>query len=61
MHHPPRALLRRQTITVELTPTELYSLVRVIETDAVEAAGQNQTAYADYLLERVAQLREAGR
>jgi hypothetical protein len=58
----PRSLLLRPTITLEVTPTELHSLIEAINAKAVRAAKRpDQVDYADYLFQRVAQLREAGR
>jgi hypothetical protein len=61
-HDAPRAVLRRQTITLEITACELHDLIEAINAKAVRAAAfPDQVGYADYLFQRVAQLREAGR
>jgi hypothetical protein len=58
----PRAVARRMSITVELYPSELARLIRVLEADALYAAEHpDQIDYADHLMQRVAALREAGR
>ena len=57
----PRALPRRSTIVVELTPSELHKLVRVIETEAEQAMADEQIDFADFLFLRIASLREAAR
>jgi hypothetical protein len=60
-HFPPRALLHRPLIPIELTPSELYRLIRSLEVEALSANDEGKDDYADYLLRRVAELREAGR
>lgn len=58
----PRAIARRQTISVELHPGELARLIRLLEAEAMFAAEhEDQIDFADYLMTRVAALREAGR
>jgi hypothetical protein len=61
----PRALLNRKRIWVELTPSELYRLIRVLEADAMSAIENDRCSVcevaADALLQRVAELREASR
>jgi hypothetical protein len=57
----PRALLRRQFITVDLTPSELHRLVRALEAEATAATADGRDDFADFLLRRVAELREASR
>jgi hypothetical protein len=57
----PRALLVRRLIAVEITPAELHRLVLSLETDALTAIDDGRDDYADYLLRRCAELREAGR
>lgn len=59
---PPRSLLRRRTITLDVTPTELHDLIETINAKAIRAAAcPEQEDFADFLFQRVAQLREAGR
>jgi hypothetical protein len=59
---PPRALLHRPKITVEITPHELYLLIQALEARADKAAEDPATEdYADYTYQRIAVLREAGR
>ena len=57
----PRALLHRSGIVVTLTPAELHTLVTSIEAKAQQAIEAEQEDFADYLLGRVAALREAAR
>jgi hypothetical protein len=57
----PRALLRRSLISIEVSPSELYRLIRSLEAEAVAAAEIGLDDYGDYLFRRVAELREAGR
>jgi hypothetical protein len=58
----PRALLVRPAIVVEITPGELYQLIRALEAEAARAAQDPaQVDFADYLYRRVAELREAAR
>jgi hypothetical protein len=57
----PRALLRRQFITIDVTASELYRLIRALEAEAEEAIASGLDDYADFLIRRVAELREAGR
>jgi hypothetical protein len=58
----PRSLLVRPTISAELTPHELYRLIETLSADAICAAAcPNQIGYADYLFQRIAQLRETCR
>jgi hypothetical protein len=57
----PRALLLRTMVTVELTSSELYRLIKSLEIEAEAAIENGQDDYADFLLRRVAELREAGR
>ena len=58
----PRSLPVRLTVAVELHPDELYKLIRALEAEALAAADHpDQTGYADYLFQRIAALREAGR
>jgi hypothetical protein len=63
--HPvfaPRSLVVRQTITIEVSPEELYKLVCVLEAEAEHAAEySDRIGYADYLFQRIAALREAAR
>ena len=55
----PRALLRRPTITVELTPFELHLLIEQLEARACRAADDFDTIdVADHFFQRIAQLRE---
>ena len=56
-----RALLVRPTITLEITPSELFRLIRSLEVEALAAADIGLDDYADFLLRRCAELREAGR
>ncbi|MCL2430177.1 MAG: hypothetical protein FWD12_13190 [Alphaproteobacteria bacterium] len=57
----PRALLHRQLITIEVTPVELHTLVVCLEGEAQTAIERGQDCYADFLLCRVAEIREAAR
>jgi hypothetical protein len=57
----PRALLVRPLIAIEITPSELYRLIRSLEAEAVMAADIGLDDYGDFLFRRVAELREAGR
>lgn len=56
----PRASLARPSISIALTPSELYSLIEALESKASRAAEDaNQIDYADYAFRRIAELREA--
>jgi len=57
----PRALLNRTMLTIEVTPSELFRLVRSLEAEAMAAIEEGKDDYADFVLRRVAELREAGR
>lgn len=58
----PRALpKRRHSIAVALTPSELHKLILCHERDAQEAIEAGRDDFADFLLCRVAELREAAR
>jgi hypothetical protein len=58
----PRALLRRSTISVELTPFEVAELIRTLEARAVRYAADPETIdVADHWFRRVTELREVGR
>jgi hypothetical protein len=58
----PRSLLRREKISVQLTPHELCLLIEGLELRARAAAeDEQQVDYADFLFRRCAELREAGR
>ena len=58
----PRALRRRQTITVEVSPYELHVLIEALESRAYHAADNPETIdVADHWFDRAAELREAGR
>jgi hypothetical protein len=58
----PRALRRRQTVTVEISPYELCVLVEALESRACLAADNPETIdVADHWFDRAAELREAGR
>jgi len=58
----PRALLhRRSAIPVTLTSSELHRLIKSLEAEAQQAIEAEQVDFADYLLCRVAELREAAR
>jgi hypothetical protein len=56
-----RALLDRQQIEIAVSPSELHRLVRALENEAMAAIEDGKDDYADYLLRRVAELREAAR
>jgi hypothetical protein len=57
----PRALLRRQTITVAVSSYELHLLIEALEQRACRAAENPETVdVADHWFCRVAALREAG-
>ena len=59
---PPISLSTRALVPVELTPRELHRLVRLLEGDAIRAADDpEQVDFADFLFQRAAALREAGR
>ena len=59
---PPRALRRRQTVTVEISPNELYVLIEALESRACLAADNSETIdVADHWFDRIAELREACR
>lgn len=60
-HPAPRALLVRSLISVEITPSELYRLIRSLEDEALVAIEDGRDDYADFLFRRIAELREAGR
>ena len=56
----PRALLRRPTVIIELTPFEAHVLIRHLESRAMRAASNPDLVdVADAMFLRVAQLREA--
>jgi hypothetical protein len=60
----PKSLPRRRLITVELTAAELHRLIRAIEDEArkaIESDGEFMGTFADWLLCRAAELREAAR
>jgi hypothetical protein len=57
----PRALLVRPLIRLEVTPSELHRFIRMLEAEAVAELGEGRDDYADFLLRRVAELREASR
>ena len=58
----PRTLRRRQIISVEISPYELYVLIEALESRACLAADNPETIdVADHWFYRVAELREAGR
>lgn len=60
--HTPRALMARPAIEISLTPSELAILIRALEARANAAAEHfDQVDYADFLFQRIADLREAGR
>jgi hypothetical protein len=62
MSFAPRALLRQMRIPVELTPSELFTLIEAHERRARQVADDPETAaFAQYLFDRAAQLREAGK
>jgi hypothetical protein len=59
---PPRSVPTRDLITIGVTPHELHRFVRLLEKEAVKAADEaDQIAFADFLFQRIAALREAGR
>jgi hypothetical protein len=62
-HFAPRALLRRPSkIPIEVTPTELATLIEALEAKALRVAEDPELIdAADVLFHRVAELREAGR
>jgi hypothetical protein len=60
-HTAPRALPHQSLIWIGVTPTELHKFVRVLEADAMAAIEEDKHDFADFLLRRVAELREAGR
>jgi hypothetical protein len=57
----PRALLHRTLISIAVTPSEHHRLVRSFEDDAMAVIEEGQDDFADYLLRRVAELRDAAR
>ena len=58
----PRALLRQMMILIEVTPTEHSLLIEALERCARQPADDPETIdFAQYLFDRIAQLREAGR
>jgi hydroxymethylglutaryl-CoA reductase len=58
----PRALLLRASITIAVTPGELSLLIAALQSKAERAAEDlDQVDYADYVFQRIAALREAGR
>ena len=58
----PRSVLRRHMIKVQLTPSEIYVLIEALEAQAERAAQCfDQTDFADYVFQRVAELRETAR
>ena len=58
----PRALLRQILIPVELTSHELALLIEVLERRACQAVEDaDMVDFAQFLFDRIAQLREAGR
>ena len=57
----PRALLAHPLIVVEITPSELHRLIRSLEAEVTAAIDDGRDDYADFVLLRVAQLREEGR
>jgi hypothetical protein len=61
-HHAPRSLLVRPTITLEVYLVELHNLIELLTARAVRALKDpDQVGCADYLFQRIAALREAGR
>jgi len=48
-------------ISVQLIPAELHELIKALEAKAERAIEQAEVDFADYLLARVAELREAAR
>jgi hypothetical protein len=58
----PRALLRRELISVPVAPSELSLLIETLTAKALRAAEDpEQVDFADFLFRRVAELREAFR
>jgi hypothetical protein len=58
----PRAMPRqRQMILVEITPAELYTLIRELERRAVDCADAGFDHAADLAFMRISELREMGR
>jgi hypothetical protein len=58
----PRALLRRSLISVDITPSELSTLIGALEAKAMRTAEDPELIdVADILFLRIAALREAGR
>jgi hypothetical protein len=58
----PRALLRRPTITLEITPFEATVLIEALQARALRYADDPETIdVADHWFRRVAQIREASR
>lgn len=57
----PRTPLTRPSITVEITHSELCRLIRSLEAEALAANDDGKDDYADFLLRRCAELREAFR
>ena len=57
----PRALLHRRLILVELTPSEHHKLIQLLEAEAEQAIADGLDDFADFVLRRIAELREAGR
>ena len=58
----PRSLPKRRLVPIEVTPYELHRLITTHEDRARKAAEDpDQEDFADYLFQRVAELREAGR
>jgi hypothetical protein len=58
----PRAPLRRpQLICLHLTPSEVHRLIKSLESEAEEAIAEGKDSYADWLLCRVSEIREASR
>jgi len=57
----PRSLPRLPMVRVSLTPTELHTLVRSSERDAIAAEQEGRISTADGLSWRAAALREAAR
>jgi hypothetical protein len=53
-----RAPLHRRTVSVKLYPTEIHSLIRLLE-DKAAAAAPETVDFAPLLFDRVAQLKEA--
>jgi hypothetical protein len=58
----PRVLLsRRHRIAIEVSPSELHRLIKSLENEAIEAIEDGRDDYADFVLLRCAELREAMR